>query len=354
MSDIRVLVLDADGVLTDGTGALVSDGSELKHFSFHDLDAVATAKRAGLMVAIVTGEVTAEVDRIAKRFGVDRVSKGARDKLAAVEELASQIGVPLESVCYIGDADRDAPALSRVGLGFAPANATPAARGAAHRILHRAGGAGAVAEAVEILLQHREDLTRLPAVQDLMRSAATKSLAAHERLIDESLTVLGQIALALMRAIRWGRKVLLFGNGGSAADAQHIAAELVGRFALKRAPFAAIALTTDTSVLTAVGNDWEFAEVFARQVSALARPGDAVVGISTSGRSPNVLRGLEVARAAGAVTIGFTGEHGGDLPPYTDLCFAAPANITSRIQELHILAWHMICEVLERDLAETD
>ena len=162
--------------------------------------------------------------------------------------------------------------------------------------------------------------------------------------------ILVQVAQRLIRAVRTGRKILLFGNGGSAADAQHVACELVGRFLLDSDPWPVIALTTDTSILTAVGNDWGFADIFARQVRALARPGDVVVGISTSGRSPNVLRGLQAGRNQGATTVGFTGGDGSAMREYTDVCFCAPAQSTPRIQELHLLAWHAICEIVETEL----
>lgn len=161
------------------------------------------------------------------------------------------------------------------------------------------------------------------------------------------------MARELFRALASGRKILLFGNGGSAADAQHVAAELVGRFFRDREPWPAIALTTDTSVLTCVGNDWDFDQIFARQVRALARPGDVVVGISTSGRSTNVRLGLEAARTCAAVTIGFTGRDAGPLGAVCDLCFCAPAANTPRIQELHLLAWHAVCELVEAALVST-
>jgi D-sedoheptulose 7-phosphate isomerase len=144
--------------------------------------------------------------------------------------------------------------------------------------------------------------------------------------------------------------VLLFGNGGSAADAQHIAAELVGRFAINREPWAAMALTTDTSILTAIANDWEYADVFSRQVLALARPGDVVVGLSTSGRSPNVVRALDAAKERGAVRIAFMGAKGGPMAERAEAAFLAPSDHTPRIQELHILSWHAICEVVEANL----
>jgi len=209
---------------------------------------------------------------------------------------------------------------------------------------------GAVAEAVGLLLRLQSDAAQVPALEESMRCSALESLAAHQRLLAESLPTLARVAVAIVHALRTGHRILLFGNGGSAADAQHVAAELVGRFAREREPWSAIALTTDTSILTAVGNDWEFADVFARQVRALGRPGDVVVGISTSGRSPNVLRGLAAGRALGAYAVGFTGGAGGAMRDACDLCFCAPADTTPRIQELHILAWHAVCEAVEATL----
>jgi D-sedoheptulose 7-phosphate isomerase len=354
VTGIRVLALDIDGVLTDGTAAAEAPVSDGKRFSFQDLDAVTQAKRAGLTIALVTGEDSPSVDWIARRFGGERVMRGVKDKLAALTALASELGVSLDAFCYVGDGDRDAPALSRVGLGLAPANGTPSAKAAVHRVLSHAGGAGAVAEAVTLLLQLQTDEARLPALKEAMQCLVVDSVDAHQRLLRQSLPTLARVALTIIDAIRRGHRILLFGNGGSAADAQHVAAELVGRFARDRDPWGAIALTTDTSILTAVSNDWEFGDVFARQVRALGRPGDVVVGISTSGRSPNVLRGLQAGRALGAVTVGFTGAEGGAMHDYSDVCFCAPAESTPRIQELHLVAWHAVCEMVEVQLTASE
>jgi D-sedoheptulose 7-phosphate isomerase len=350
VSDIRVLALDIDGVLTDGTTTLTESEGEEKRVSLHDLDSVTLAMRSGFIVALVTGEDTKQVGRIARRFGVEQVVQGAKDKVLALSTLSDKLGIPLSAFCYVGDGDRDAPALSRVGLGLAPANATPAARAAAHRLLSRGGGAGAAAEAVELLLGLRVNKDHVAILENEMSRTVTESLAAHKRLLDESLPTLVQVAQVFIRAIQTGHKILLFGNGGSAADAQHVAGELVGRFSRESEPWPAIALTTDSSILTAVGNDWEFADVFSRQVRALARPGDVVVGISTSGRSPNILRALQAGRSRGATTIGFTGASGSAMGDYTDVCFCAPAQDTPRIQELHILSWHAVCELVEAEL----
>ncbi len=350
VTKIRVLALDIDGVITDGTAALSDAGEENKRFSFQDLDAVTQAQRAGLTVAFVTGEDTPSVERIARRFRCSLVRRGAKNKLLVLEALARELDVGLEAFCYVGDGDRDAPALRQVGLGLAPLNATASAKAAAHRILSKPGGHGAVAEALGLLRRFDSLEENASVLEKEMAAILTDSVEAHQRLCDTSLSVLVGVSQAVVRTIRSGHKVLLFGNGGSAADAQHVAGELVGRFLRDSDPWPVMALTTDTSILTAVGNDWEFEEIFARQVRALAKPGDLVAGISTSGRSANVLRGLEAARAKGATTIAFTGANGGRMTGCADLCFRAPAESTPRIQELHLLAWHTICEVAEREL----
>jgi D-sedoheptulose 7-phosphate isomerase len=151
-------------------------------------------------------------------------------------------------------------------------------------------------------------------------------------------------------ALAAGNKVLLAGNGGSASDAQHIAGELVGRLNYDRAPAAAIALTTDSSVLTAIGNDYGYERVFERQVLGLGRPGDVLIAISTSGRSPNILRAIAAARGTGLVTIGFTGDGGGEMASCCDLCLHAPSGSTPLIQQIHITAGHIVCGLVEERL----
>lgn len=164
----------------------------------------------------------------------------------------------------------------------------------------------------------------------------------------DQLALLDEMADAVAQAIRNGGKLLIAGNGGSAGDAQHIAAEFTGRMLYDRAPLAAIALHTDTSALTAIGNDYGFALVFERQVQALARPGDVVLGLSTSGRSDNVLRALAAGRAMGLMTIGFTGAGGGVMAAHADLLLRAPSDLTPIIQQIHMIAGHLLCALVER------
>jgi D-sedoheptulose 7-phosphate isomerase len=154
----------------------------------------------------------------------------------------------------------------------------------------------------------------------------------------------------LVSALSSGKKILAFGNGGSAADSQHFAAELVNRFRSDRPALAAIALTTDTSILTSIANDSDYESVFSRQVEALGAPGDVAVAISTSGGSPNVLKAVEVARARGLKTIGLAGRDGGRLSKSVDLCLTVPHPETARIQEVHALLIHLFCEMIDGSL----
>jgi D-sedoheptulose 7-phosphate isomerase len=172
----------------------------------------------------------------------------------------------------------------------------------------------------------------------------------HQQVLNAVRELAGPIEKVLQTweaAVRKGGKILLVGNGGSAADAQHIAAELVIRYKADRAPIAAMALTTDTSALTACGNDLGFDQVFARQVAALGRPGDVLVGISTSGKSPNVLAALREARSRNIYTTGLSGGTGGDMPSLCDALIVVPSRITARVQEMHIMIGHVLCKSLE-------
>jgi D-sedoheptulose 7-phosphate isomerase len=185
------------------------------------------------------------------------------------------------------------------------------------------------------------------------RSHLQESLAAMQAANSDPafLKVLGQVADEMARALKVGHKILLCGNGGSAADAQHIAGELLSRFESDRAPLPAIALTTDSSVLTAIANDYGYDQVFERQVKGLGAKGDVLIAISTSGRSPNILKALDAARTKGIVTIGFTGKTGGDMPARCDVLLRAPSDRTPVIQQIHITVAHIVCGLVERRLA---
>ena len=183
-----------------------------------------------------------------------------------------------------------------------------------------------------------------------IQQIARESIEAKRAFFDSHSDKVARAAGVIIDSIKSGGKVLIFGNGGSAADAQHIAAELVNRLNYDRAPIAAIALTTDTSILTSVGNDYSFDELFERQLRALGRAGDVAIAISTSGNSPNVLRAVDAAREIGVATVGLTGRKGGRLAAAVDVALVVEAESTQRIQETHITIGHILCEMIEEEL----
>lgn len=188
-----------------------------------------------------------------------------------------------------------------------------------------------------------------------MKKLISRVISEHERVFRASFVparcaTLEKISGMVLRALKSGKKVLLCGNGGSAADAQHISAEFIGRFKRERKSLPAIALTTDTSILTSLANDYDFESVFRRQVEGLGRKGDVLIAISTSGNSRNVIEAVHAAKRAGIQTVGLTGEAGGQLAKEANVCYCAASRETARVQEMHITALHAVCEAVEEKL----
>ncbi len=188
-------------------------------------------------------------------------------------------------------------------------------------------------------------------MKERIRSIIQESISVKEAAMASCLAAVEKAAGAVIQAFRNNNRVFLCGNGGSAADCQHIAAEFVGRFQKERRALAAIALTTDTSVLTCLPNDYTFDIVFARQVEALGRPGDLIIGFSTSGKSLNVIRAFETAKKLGMTTVAFVGHDGGPIGQMADIAVVVPSKVTARIQETHITLAHALCEVVENEFA---
>lgn len=196
------------------------------------------------------------------------------------------------------------------------------------------------------------------AMPDADRTAAIDAARAHVLasrdvmaacLADETfLTTTAAIALKLVACLKSGGKIMIAGNGGSAGDAQHMAGEFLSRFRMERTPLAAIALTVDSSVMTAIGNDYGFEHVFARQVMGLGKPGDVLIALSTSGRSPNILKAMDAARATGVCIVAMTGAEGNEMASRAGICLHAPSADTPLIQQVHIAAAHIICGIVER------
>lgn len=192
-----------------------------------------------------------------------------------------------------------------------------------------------------------EDLLTEAIAEQLRETADNLRAMSVDAALHDAIT---RVAIACIEALRRGNKILFAGNGGSAADAQHLAAELISRFHYDRPGLPAFSLSTDTSVLTAIGNDYGYEHLFARQIEAVGNMGDVFFGISTSGRSPNILKALQTARAKGLLTIGLTGHSGGQMPELCDHCLRVPSDSTPRIQEGHIAMGHSICQLIESQL----
>ena len=186
-------------------------------------------------------------------------------------------------------------------------------------------------------------------MKNIILDTLQESIKVKDRFIKNNVDLIQKGADMLAKCITAGQKILIFGNGGSAADAQHIAAELVNRFQIERPPLAALALTTDTSIITSIGNDYHFDEIFSKQIKALGKKDDIAIGISTSGSSKNVIEAIHAAREIGMFTIGLTGR-GGELAECTHLVFAVKSETTARIQEAHITLGHILCDLVERML----
>ncbi|HOG18371.1 MAG: Phosphoheptose isomerase [Syntrophaceae bacterium PtaU1.Bin231] len=184
-------------------------------------------------------------------------------------------------------------------------------------------------------------------MEDYILKIFRESIQLKESFVSENLIRIVNVVEAITAALKAGNKILIFGNGGSAADAQHLAAEFVNRFMIERPPLPAIALSTDSSVLTSIGNDYSFSEVFSKQIRAIGQPGDVAWGLSTSGTSPNVVKALDTAKKMGLVTVGFTGKDGGDVVRIADFVLNVSSNSTPRIQEVHITVGHVICEMVD-------
>lgn len=186
-------------------------------------------------------------------------------------------------------------------------------------------------------------------MKKIILNTLEESVNVKDRFIKENIDLIQRVADILASCITSGHKILIFGNGGSAADAQHIAAEFVNRFQIERPPLAALALTTDTSIITSIGNDYHFDDIFYKQILALGRKDDIAIGISTSGNSKNVIKAVHAAKDIGILTIGFTGR-GGELAECANHVFSVKSNVTARIQEAHSLLGHILCDLVDRIL----
>lgn len=343
---IELIVLDIDGVITDGSVIIDSAGHEQKQINLKDIDAIFEFHRRGYKLAAITGEDTEIVNYFEKRFPWEYFYRGNKTKKETMQQIEASTGIGRENICYVGDGKYDVEPLTYAGLGLCPANAIDKAKQAADIILQNDGGKGCLWEMLSILEQYNDELSpqnyfykRLEEHEDIFKKMAS----------DQDLTgAVMKIAEEMLCLLKNDGKIFLCGNGGSAADAQHIATEFISRFYKDRPAMNAEALTVNTSTLTAIGNDYSYERVFARQVEAKAKEGDLLIGISTSGRSKNVVEALRYAKQIGVKTVMLMGKH--NVPELEDICdyvVKVPSQITPRIQEAHIFIGHTMAEYVE-------
>lgn len=343
---IKWVVFDIDGVITDGTVIVDARGTEQKKLNLKDIDAIYELHKEGYKLAAITGENSEMVSYFQKRFPWDYFFQGQKKKTETLHILEETEHILPDEICYIGDGKYDVEPLEYVGLGICPADAIDRAKQASRMILQKGGGQGCLWELIHILKDYNSSAEpvnyfyrRLEEHEDIFKKMTTDS-ALTEGVM--------QVAGEILETFRNHGQLFLCGNGGSAADAQHIATEFVSRFYKERPAMNAEALTVNTSTLTAIGNDYSYERIFVRQLEAKAKAGDVLLAISTSGTSKNVLEALRYAKSEGIVTVMLMGQH--DIPELSDICdyiLKVPSKITPRVQEAHIFIGHTIAEYVE-------
>lgn len=347
--DIRAVITDIDGVLTNGK-VMLEEGAELnKKICFKDLDTISQFREKGIKFGVITGESDKFTELLNERMKPDYFFSGCKDKKRALEEIARKEGIPLSTVSYIGDGKYDIEAIKLAGIGICPLDATYEVRRIADIVLKCKGGEGCLAAVFSLLFGSQGVETNLE------NNIVLSDLLEHKTIIESIIndcdlqSMVYAVAEEIGQSLKTGGQVLLCGNGGSAADAQHIATEFVSRFYHERKALNAEALTVNTSTLTAIGNDYSYNKIFARQIEAKGRSGDILIGISTSGESKNIIEAFKSAKQIGIKTIAFTGSQHSTMEELADIAIIIPAKDTPRIQEMHILMGHVICELVERE-----
>ncbi len=345
---IRLIVTDIDGVLTNGRCIVDEKMRIYKELSFKDIDAIVSMRQEGYKFGIITGEADCFTEYLYNKVRPDYYETGRKDKKNALLDISNREGCSLDEICYIGDGKYDVEAIRMAGLGICPKDAIDEALEAADVILKSSGGEGCLAELLTLLRSKKADSKEPEWKEAIDKTMQQHVLLAKEVWHNEAIRRAIENAIQMMVTVfRKKGQVLLCGNGGSAADAQHLSTELVSRFYMERSALNAEALTVNTSALTGIGNDYSFEKVFSRQVEAKGNAGDILVGITTSGTSENVLEALETAKQKGMRTIVFTGLNTDAVTEWADVIISIPSEVTPRIQEAHIMIGHVICEQVE-------
>lgn len=360
MREIKAVIFDIDGVLTDGRKYTDGSISEYKSLCLKDNDAITSLKEKGYILGFITGEDNSFSDYLKTNLQVDFFRTGCKKKIYAIGEFIKEFSVGKEQICYVGDGKYDIEVLSEIGLSVCPADAIGEVKNVAKLILKRKGGEGCLEEILAYLEMEKTakskfmSIEKLPAEDEIVR----KRIEEHKKVVEllaeeaETLRTINKVGTLITNMYKQGGKVFFCGNGGSAADAQHLAAELVGRFYLERKALNAEALSANISILTSLANDYDYSMVYSRQIEAKGKKGDVIIGISTSGNSKNVILAFEKSKKLGMDTVLLTGNISkeSEILAYTDYLFRIPSVDTPRIQEMHILIGHILCEIIEKKL----
>lgn len=358
-SALDLLVYDFDGVMTDNRVQIDQTGSESVACNRADGLGVDQIRTLGLPQIILSTEtnpvVRARADKL-KLF----LLQGVQDKRHALVEYCAQKGYALDRVLYVGNDVNDLTAMQVVGYKVCPADAHPTIRNLATWVVSARGGEGVIREIADRIVRTKvaapsssEGASGLSELASI-RKQLENSIHLRKVILDDSAVLqrIGQLAQAIGRALKNGRKVIFAGNGGSFADAQHLAAEFVGRFMMEREPLSAVCLGTNSSLSTAVGNDYHFDDIFLRELKALGMAGDIFIVISTSGQSRNLIKAVEFAGRSNIETYGLLGKGGGQIARMVP-SIVIPSDHTARIQELHITIGHIVCDLVDTQLSGT-
>lgn len=347
---IKLIIFDIDGVITDGSIIVDQNGTEQKKLNLKDIDAIFELKNRGFEIAAITGENTAIVDYFEKKFPWSYFYKGCKKKLETIKAIEQKSGISSKEICYIGDGKYDIDAIEYCELGICPLDSVDKVKEVSNIILQNKAGEGCLWELLRILENYNNPNSHNYFYERIFEHTNLfRKIASDIELIDQVMSVSQKMA----QVLSYQNQVFLCGNGGSAADAQHIATEFVSRFYKERKALNVEALTVNTSTLTAISNDYSYERIFVRQLEAKAKKGDMIIGISTSGKSKNVIEALRYAKEEGLMTVMMTGNYNNEeLNQICDYIIKIPSNITPRIQEAHIFIGHLIAEYVEHKFFE--
>ena len=350
---IKIVVFDIDGVLTDGTYTVDSNGVESKKISFKDLDSFNLLKELNVETIFITSEKNKITEYFNHKFKPDVFYDGVKDKYKVLKRYIQKNNISFSEICYIGDGKKDIKCIKSAGLSICPSNAIDEVKKKSTIVLNTTGGNGvaySVYKIIENIFQKDNKKTK-----EEKENSFDSILDNHIEIVNRiknNIELQNDVKKAvniMIKSLKNNGKILACGNGGSAADSQHFVAELMSRFMFDRKSIPAIALTTNTSIITSIGNDYTYDRIFARQIEGLGQKTDVLLAITTSGSSENIKLAIEESLKKGMKVVLITSEKC-NIYNENIITIKIPSSDTPRIQEFHIIVIHHICELIESEL----